>query len=226
MVVLQTEGLCKVYRQGETRVEALRDAALTVEAGEFAAIVGTSGSGKSTLLHLCAGLLRPSGGRVLLEGKDLTAVDERTLARIRRQRIGVVFQRFDLLPGLTARENIVLPALLDRRKPDAAWFDALVGMLEIADRLEHLPGELSGGQMQRVAIARALINRPAILIADEPTGNLDRATADEIMALFAQLHGAKHTMILVTHDETVAAHADTVWRMEDGMLSRLGTMSA
>lgn len=220
MKALKTEGLTKIYRQGDETIYAVHDANFELADGEMAAIKGASGSGKSTLLHLLAGLDRPSHGKIFLRDKDIASLDSKALAEIRRREIGFVYQQFNLVDIFTARENIVLPSLLDDKKPDEKWFDELTEMLGIRDRLEHLPSELSGGQLQRVAIARALINRPAVLLADEPTGSLDRETAQEIISLFLRLHSIGTTIAIVTHDEKIAASADTVWVMDGGEIKR------
>ncbi|MGI6742763.1 MAG: ABC transporter ATP-binding protein [Eubacteriales bacterium] len=220
MKALKTEGLTKIYRQGDETIYAVHDANFELADGEMAAIKGASGSGKSTLLHLLAGLDRPSHGKIFLRDKDIASLDSKALAEIRRREIGFVYQQFNLVDIFTARENIVLPSLLDDKKPDEKWFDELTEMLGIRDRLEHLPSELSGGQLQRVAIARALINRPAVLLADEPTGSLDRETAQEIISLFLRLHSIGTTIAIVTHDEKIAASADTVWTMDGGEIKR------
>ncbi|HHX54253.1 MAG TPA: ABC transporter ATP-binding protein [Clostridiales bacterium] len=220
MKALKTEGLTKIYRQGDETIYAVRDADFELADGEMAAIKGASGSGKSTLLHLLAGLDRPSHGKIFLRDKDIASLDSKALAEIRRREIGFVYQQFNLVDIFTARENIVLPSLLDDKKPDEKWFDELTEMLGIRDRLEHLPSELSGGQLQRVAIARALINRPAVLLADEPTGSLDRETAQEIISLFLRLHLIGTTIAIVTHDEKIAGAADTVWVMDGGEIKR------
>lgn len=220
MKALKTEGLTKIYRQGDETIYAVHDANFELDDGEMAAIKGASGSGKSTLLHLLAGLDRPSHGKIFLRNKDIASLDSKALAEIRRREIGFVYQQFNLVDIFTARENIILPSLLDEKKPDEKWFDELTEMLGIRDRLEHLPSELSGGQLQRVAIARALINRLAVLLADEPTGSLDRETAQEIISLFLRLHSIGTTIAIVTHDEKIAASADTVWVMDGGEIKR------
>lgn len=217
-MILEVSALSKAYRQGNKHIYAVRNAYLQVGQGDFCSIVGASGSGKTTLLQMIAGNLTPDQGKIVLDGVDLTASSAEKRAQFRRQKIGFVYQRFYLIEGLTAKENIVLPSLLDGRKPERVWFDELVNRLGIEDRLDHLPSQMSGGQMQRVAIARALINHPAILIADEPTGNLDKATAEEILNLLLDLHRMGQTIILVTHDNSLAAHADYVCQIDDGQL--------
>lgn len=218
MAILRTVNLLKTYRQGENHIYAVHDVSFAVERGQFIAITGSSGSGKSTLLHLCAGLDSPSGGKVLIEDTDITTLTHDKLADIRRNKIGFVFQQFNLIPTMTARENIIIPSLLNERMPDKHHFNDIAETLGIADRVNHLPNELSGGQIQRVAIARALINRPSIILADEPTGNLDKTTSDEIIGLFKKLHEQSNTIIIVTHDMSIAEKADVIYKMSDGKL--------
>ncbi len=218
MSILRTVELTKSYRQGSDTIYAVKNVTFSVEEGEFAVIIGPSGSGKSTLLHLCAGLAAPTSGKIILDGTELAARTPDELADIRRQKTGIVFQHFNLMPNLTARENIIIPCLIDNKQPNVRELSELAEILGIADRLGHLPSELSGGQMQRVAIARALINHPAVLFADEPTGNLDKATSAEIMNLLETLHKRGQTILLVTHDMDIASRADTVHRISDGVL--------
>ena len=221
MPLLETRNLEKSYGSGELRVEALRGIDLKVEPGEFLAIMGPSGSGKSTLLHLLGGVDRPSGGQVLLEGADLAALDDNQRTILRRRRIGFVFQSFNLLPTLSAEENVSLPLELGGTPTPAARARAeavldLVGMLP---RRTHLPGKLSGGEQQRVAIARALVIEPALLLADEPTGNLDTANGAQVTALLRQLvDQRRETIVMVTHDHDVAAHADRLVCLRDGVI--------
>ena len=217
-MTVKVSALNKTYLQGNKRVHAVRDLFLSVEKGEFCSIVGASGCGKSTLLQLLVGNLAPDNGRIVIDDVEMTSASEEKRAEMRRQKIGFVYQRFNLVGGLTAKENIVLPSLLDGRQPDAAWFSELADKLGIRERLDHLPSQMSGGQMQRTAIARALINRPSILIADEPTGNLDKETAAEIFDLFMTLHREGQTLIMVTHDPSLAERADRMYRMDDGKL--------
>lgn len=219
MSILRTLQLTKTYRQGTNIIYAVNDVHFVVEKGQFVAITGASGSGKSTLLHLCAGLDKPSGGSVYIENTDITKLSPDALAEIRRNKIGFVFQQFNLLSMMTVRENIVIPNLLNNKKPDKEYFDELVEALGISDRLDHIPSELSGGQMQRTAIARALINKPSIIFADEPTGNLDKSTSEEIISLFKAIHKRGNTIIIVTHDINIANHADVVYKMSDGLIS-------
>ena len=214
--MLTIEALTKVYKQGDNHIFAVNKASFTVQKGEFVALVGQSGSGKTTLLNMIGCIERPTSGRVLLEGKDLTAMEDEALARVRRRRIGHVYQDFRLLEMLTAEENIRMPCLLDNRPEDEKRLRALAKLLGVDQRLRHLPRELSGGQRQRVAIARALINDPALLLADEPTGNLDRRSADDTMELLRELNRQGCTILLVTHEERYADMCSRKIRMTDG----------
>ncbi len=217
MEVLKTTGLRKVYGSGANAVIALKGAELSVEEGEFIAIVGPSGSGKSTLLHLLAGLDRPTAGSVHIDGKNLYTMTDTQLSIFRRRRIGFVFQFFNLIPVLTARENIELPLILDERKVDEPYLNELIRLMKLEDRVGHLPSALSGGQQQRVAIARALITKPAIVFADEPTGNLDSKTSQEVMDLLKISARKFHqTLVIVTHEEDIAERADRIITLEDG----------
>ena len=217
MEVLKTTGLRKVYGSGANAVIALKGAELSVEEGEFIAIVGPSGSGKSTLLHLLAGLDRPTAGSVHIDGKNLYTMTDTQLSIFRRRRIGFVFQFFNLIPVLTARENIELPLILDERKVDEPYLNELIRLMKLEDRVGHLPSALSGGQQQRVAIARALITKPAIVFADEPTGNLDSKTSQEVMDLLKISARKFHqTLVIVTHEEGIAERADRIITLEDG----------
>lgn len=221
-MLLQGKKLTKLYLQGECRIYGANEADFVAEEGEFVVICGKSGSGKTTLLHLLSGMDRPTSGTVLLDGTDLYALSDEERAAFRRRSIGCVFQDYQLMPALNARENILLPVLLDRRRPDEAQLLELCALLGITDRLQHLPSALSGGQQQRVAVARALINRPRILFADEPTGNLDRASAGELFALLRQSSQRfRQTIVMVTHDESLAGQADRLYRMEDGRLTQI-----
>lgn len=217
MELLQCTGLKKIYGRGDTAVCALDGLDLTVERGEFTAIVGASGSGKSTLLHILAGVDKPTAGKVLVDGVDVGALDPTRAALFRRRKVGLVYQFFNLIPTLTVEKNITLPLLLDKRRPDPEALDRLVAALGLQDKRKALPGQLSGGQQQRVAIARALCYRPALLLADEPTGNLDRKNSTEILDLLRLCHRELgQTILLVTHDETLAAQADRVVTLSDG----------
>jgi putative ABC transport system ATP-binding protein len=213
----RVEGLSKVYGSGDTRVVALDDVTLDLHAGEFTAIMGRSGSGKSTLMHCAAGLDSVTSGHVWLGDVDLTTLKERRLTELRRDRIGFVFQAFNLVPTLTAEENIVLPQAIAGRRPDPAWFDEVVDTVGLRDRLGHRPGELSGGQQQRVACARALVGRPDVVFADEPTGNLDSTSGAEVLGFLRRsvdLHG--QTVVMVTHDPGAASWTDRVVFLADG----------
>ena len=217
MTILETQGLTKIYGSGETAVHALRGVDLAVENGEFVAIVGTSGSGKSTLLHMLGGLDRPTAGKVLVDGQDIFALKDEALTIFRRRRIGFVFQSYNLVPMLSVYENIVLPIQLDGAKVDEDYVSEVIRTLGLSDRLHSLPNQLSGGQQQRVAIARALATKPAIVLADEPTGNLDSKTSQDVLGLMkvtSQRFG--QTMVMITHNEEIAQLADRVVRVEDG----------
>lgn len=220
MEILRCDYLCKTYQSGSAAVHAVDDITLSFEQGSFTAVTGKSGSGKSTLLHLLSGLDRPTSGEVIYQDNNLFRYNDNQLSVLRRRRFGFVFQSYNLVRELTARENILLPVMLDNRKPDEAWLQRLIDMLGIEDRLEHLPGALSGGQQQRVCIARALANKPAILFADEPTGNLDGKTGREVLTLMRTVSlELGITMILVTHDLGVAEQADRIIRLEDGKVA-------
>ena len=217
LAAARVEGLTKVYGSGETRVVALDDVTLDLYAGEFTAIMGKSGSGKSTLMHCAAGLDGATAGQVFLGDIDLTALKERHLTELRRDRIGFVFQAFNLVPTLTAEENIVLPSAIAGRRPDPAWFDEVIDTVGLRDRLGHRPSELSGGQQQRVACARALVGRPEVVFADEPTGNLDSTSGAEVLGFLRRVvdsHG--QTVVMVTHDPGAASWTDRVVFLADG----------
>ena len=217
MEILSCKNLTKIYGAGPNAVTALDHVTLSVESGEFVAIVGASGSGKSTLLHLLGGVDRPTKGEIRIEDTDISTLNEEALAAFRRRKVGLIYLFYNLIPTLTIRKNILLPVLLDGRRPDRERFDQIVTTLGLTDRLEHLPGELSGGQQQRAAIARSLICRPAILLADEPTGNLDRKNSRETMDLLKLSHRRfGQTVLLITHDEKLALEADRILTMEDG----------
>jgi putative ABC transport system ATP-binding protein len=212
--------LVKVHGRGQAAVRALDGVTLSIPPGRFTAIMGPSGSGKSTLLHCLAGLDSPSSGQVLLGGTDLTRLGDAALTRVRRDRIGFVFQSFNLLPQLTAEQNIDLPARLANRHPDPGWRASLIGLLGLEDRLAHRPSELSGGQQQRVAVARALLGRPEVVFADEPTGNLDTASGHELLSLLrTSVHELGQSVVMVTHDAGAAAFADEVVLLRDGRLA-------
>ena len=220
MEILRTEGLCKTYNKGRSNaVEALKPLDLHIKRGVFYAIIGRSGSGKSTLLQLLGGLDRPTGGKLFIENESVFDLSNSALCRLRRRRIGFVFQAYNLLEEHTVKENILMPLHLDGRREDKEFFNEVVSALEIGDKLNRYPDQLSGGEQQRVAIARALVTKPAILLADEPTGNLDPKTGDQVLALLKEL-AAKfdQTIILVTHDMEIAAMADEIIRLDGGRL--------
>ncbi len=220
MNILQVEHLTKTYGSGETAVHALRDVSFTVAKGEFTAIIGPSGSGKSTLLHILGGVDVPTSGRVLVDGTDLGTLDETQLAIFRRRQIGLIYQFYNLIPVLTVEENMKLPVLLDGHQPDPGQFCELTETLALKERLRHLPNQLSGGQQQRVSIGRALINHPAIVLADEPTGNLDSRNSAEILELLKLSHTKYHqTLLVITHDEHIAMQADRILAIEDGRIA-------
>ncbi|MDO4280222.1 MAG: ABC transporter ATP-binding protein [Peptococcaceae bacterium] len=217
MAILTVEGLSKIYGSGETAVVAVDDVSFSVEKGEFVAIVGPSGCGKSTLMNLIGGVDVPTKGRVIIDGKDIYAMNESERAIFRRRNIGMVFQFYNLVPTLTAEENIMLPYLLDKRRPEQAKLAEILAMVGLTARAKHLPSALSGGQQQRVSVGRALINHPALILADEPTGNLDSQASRDVMALFAlanQKFG--QTLLLITHDEKIALMADRILTLGDG----------
>lgn len=219
MTVLETQELKKYYGSGDTLVKALDGVDLRVENGEFVAIVGTSGSGKSTLLHMLGGLDRPTSGAVLVDGKDIFSLKDEELTIFRRRKIGFVFQSYNLVPVLSVYENIVLPIQLDGGKVDQSYVNQVIEALGLEQKLENLPSQLSGGQQQRVAIARALATKPAIILADEPTGNLDSKTSQDVLSLM-KVTGQKfaQTMVMITHNEEIAQMADRIVRIEDGRI--------
>ena len=219
MEILRCENVRKVYGSGNNQVVALDHINLSVQKGEFAAITGASGSGKSTLLHILGNVDKPTEGKVLIEGTDLAAMNQTQAAIFRRRKVGLVYQFYNLIPTLTVRKNILMPLLLDKRKPNKEYFEQIVRSLGIEEKLEALPGQLSGGQQQRAAIARSLVYRPAILLADEPTGNLDRKNGDEIIDLLKLSNrNLEQTILLITHDERIALEADRIITMEDGKI--------
>ena len=219
MAILQTRDLKKYYGSGDTQVKALDGVKLSVEQGEFVAIVGTSGSGKSTLLHMLGGLDRPTSGSVMVDGKDIFSLKDEALTIFRRRKIGFVFQSYNLVPVLSVWENIILPIQLDGNKVDTAYVQKVIATLGLEKKLQNLPNQLSGGQQQRVAIARALATKPAILLADEPTGNLDSRTSQDVLSLM-KVTGQKfsQTMVMITHNEEIAQMADRIVRIEDGRI--------
>lgn len=221
MTILQTTNLKKIYGSGEAEVRALDGVDLTVNKGEFIAVVGTSGSGKSTLLHMLGGLDRPTAGKVLVEGKDIFALKDEALTIFRRRKIGFIFQNYNLVPVLSVQENILLPIQLDGNTPDKAYVKEIISTLGLGSKMKNLPNNLSGGQQQRVAIARALATKPAIVLADEPTGNLDSKTSQDVMGLLkitSQKFG--QTIVMITHNEEIAQLADRIVHIEDGRIVR------
>ena len=221
MEILRVENLSKIYGSGENEVRALDGVSFSVEKGQFLAIIGPSGSGKSTLLHILGGVDRPTSGKVFLEGQDVFEQDENHLAIFRRRQVGLIYQFYNLIPVLNVRDNITLPVLLDGRKVDEERLSELIRELNLSDRENHLPNQLSGGQQQRVSIGRALMNAPALLLADEPTGNLDSRNTQEIVALLKKANRQyAQTLIVITHDENIALQADRIISLEDGRIVR------
>ena len=221
MEVLEVKELTKIYGQGDNKVVALDHVSFCVKKGEFIAIVGTSGSGKSTLMNIIGGIDGPTSGRVIIDKKDIFDMNESELAIFRRRNIGIVYQFYNLIPNLTVDENIMLPCLLDQRKPDAGKLERIVELTGLSHRRKHLPGELSGGQQQRVAVGRALINDPAFILADEPTGNLDSRSGREVIELLMTANRkSRQTLILITHDENIALQADRIITISDGKIIR------
>ncbi|MBU9725874.1 ABC transporter ATP-binding protein [Diplocloster modestus] len=219
---IQVNQISKTYGSGDNQVAALNRAAMTIHAGDFISIMGPSGSGKSTLLHILSGLDRPTTGTVTYGKTDIHHGTDRELSAFRRRKIGFIFQQFNLLPVLTARENIIMPLLLDRQKPDEAYLQKLAGLLGLTDRLDHLPHELSGGQQQRVAVARALIAKPDVIFADEPTGNLDSKSGGEVMAMLCDIREKLgKTLVIITHDTRIAEMAGRRFYIVDGELSEV-----
>ena len=223
MNLLEVQSLSKTYGQGETAVHALKDVSFSVPKGEYVAVVGESGSGKSTLLNMVGALDTPTSGKVLIDGKDTFSMKEKQLTVFRRRNIGFIFQSFNLIPELTVEQNIIFPVLLDYRKPDKRYLEELLTVLNLKERRRHLPSQLSGGQQQRVAIGRALITRPALILADEPTGNLDsQNTAEVIRLLKTASKQYEQTILMITHSQSIAQTADRVLRVSDGVLTDLG----
>lgn len=223
MNLLEVSKICKTYGSGEAAVQALKNVSFSVPKGEYVAIVGESGSGKSTLLNMIGALDMPTSGKVLIDGKDIFSMPERKLTIFRRRNIGFIFQAFNLVPELTVEQNIIFPVLLDYQKPDRNYLEELLRTLNLQDRRNHLPSQLSGGQQQRVAIGRALITRPALILADEPTGNLDTANSSEVIALLKEASRKyEQTIIMITHNRSIAQTADRVLSVSDGVLTDLG----
>ncbi|NLM73969.1 MAG: ABC transporter ATP-binding protein [Clostridiaceae bacterium] len=221
MEILRVESLSKIYGKGETAVKALDNVSFSVQKGEFIAVIGPSGSGKSTLLHILGGVDKPTEGKVYIDNTDVYSLDETKLAIFRRRQIGLIYQFYNLIPVLNVEENITLPLLLDGRKPDKIHYDEIVNKLGLSDRLDYLPNQLSGGQQQRVSIGRALITNPALMLADEPTGNLDSKNSSEIVALLKMFNKTlNQTLIVITHDERIALQADRILTIEDGRITK------
>ncbi|MBE6776278.1 MAG: ABC transporter ATP-binding protein [Ruminococcaceae bacterium] len=220
MDILKIENLSKIYGEGENQVKALDNVSFSVPKGQFVAIIGPSGSGKSTLLHILGGVDRPTSGKVYLDGQDVYAQNEDQLAIFRRRQVGLIYQFYNLIPVLNVTENITLPVLMDGKKVDKAYLDELVGLLSLKGREKHLPNELSGGQQQRVSIGRALINNPAVMLADEPTGNLDSKNSHEILELLKLSHKKYgQTLVVITHDSNIALQADRIITINDGKIA-------
>ena len=219
MEILRVENLSKIYGKGENEVKAVDNVSFSIEKGEFVAIVGASGSGKSTLLHLLGGVDRPTSGKVFIDGKDIYALDDENLAIFRRRQVGLIYQFYNLIPILNVEENITLPCNLDGKEVDKQKLEELLKTLKLENRRKHLPNELSGGQQQRVSIGRAIINSPAIMLADEPTGNLDSKASEEIISLL-RLSNKKYnqTVVVITHDEKIALEADRIITIDDGKI--------
>ena len=219
MEILKVKNLCKNYGKGNTLVKALGNVSFSVEKGEFVAIVGSSGSGKSTLMHLLGGVDKPTSGEIIIDGENIYKLNENNLAIFRRRQVGLIYQFYNLIPILNVEENITLPILLDSRKPDEKYLKEIIETLGLKSRVKHLPNELSGGQQQRVSIGRALMNRPALLLADEPTGNLDSKASNDIIELLKLSNQKyKQTIIMITHDHKLALNADRIITIEDGKI--------
>lgn len=223
MNLLEVKSISKIYGSGETAVHALKNVSFSVPKGEFVAVVGESGSGKSTLLNMIGALDTPSSGKVLIDGRDIFSVKDSKLTVFRRRNIGFIFQAFNLIPELTVEQNIIFPILLDYQKPDKKYLEELLTVLNLKERRAHLPSQLSGGQQQRVAIGRALITRPSLILADEPTGNLDTQNSSEVITLLREASKKfEQTIIMITHNRSIAASADRVLNVTDGVLTDLG----
>lgn len=227
MNLLEVKNISKTYGSGEAAVEALKNVSFSVEKGEFVAIVGESGSGKSTLLNMIGALDLPTAGKVIIDGKDIIAMKDNAATIFRRRNIGFIFQAFNLIPELTVEQNIVFPLLLDYQKPDQKYLEELLKVLNLENRRKHLPSQLSGGQQQRVAIGRALITRPSIILADEPTGNLDSQNSNEVIALLKDAaRRYEQTIIMITHNRVIAQSADRILQVKDGVVTDLGNVQA
>ena len=223
MNLLEVNNICKTYGTGETAVQALKKVSFSVPKGEYVAIVGESGSGKSTLLNMIGALDMPTSGKVTIGGKDIFSMNDRKLTVFRRRNIGFIFQAFNLVPELTVEQNIIFPVLLDYQKPDKKYLEELLTVLNLKERRNHLPGQLSGGQQQRVAIGRALITRPSLILADEPTGNLDTQNSSEVITLLKEASRKyEQTIIMITHNRSIAQSADRILQVSDGVLTDLG----
>ena len=223
MDLLEVSKICKTYGSGEASVQALKNVSFSVPKGEYVAVVGESGSGKSTLLNMIGALDTPTSGKVLIDGRDIFAMKEKSFTIFRRRNIGFIFQAFNLIPELTVEQNIIFPLLLDYQKPDRNYLEELLTVLNLKERRNHLPGQLSGGQQQRVAIGRALITRPSLILADEPTGNLDTRNSGEVIALLREASQKyEQTIIMITHNRMIAQTADRVLEVSDGVLTDLG----
>ena len=226
MNLLEVKSICKTYGSGETAVHALKNVSFSVPKGEFVAVVGESGSGKSTLLNVIGALDTPTSGKVLIDGRETFAMGDEQRTIFRRRNIGFIFQAFHLVPELTVEQNIIFPVLLDYQKPDKAYLEEILTVLNLKERKEHLPSQLSGGQQQRVAIGRALITHPMLILADEPTGNLDSRNSDEVIALLKQASKKyEQTILMITHNRSIASTADRVFQVSDGVLTDLGRCS-
>ena len=227
MNLLEVKNISKTYGTGETAVEALKDVSFSVEKGEFLSIVGESGPGKSTLLNMIGALDSPTAGKVIIDGKDIMAMKDNAATIFRRRNIGFIFQAFNLIPELTVEQNIVFPLLLDYQKPDQKYLDELLKVLNLENRRKHLPSQLSGGQQQRVAIGRALVTRPSIILADEPTGNLDSKNSSEVIALLKDAaRRYEQTIIMITHSRVIAQSADRILQVKDGVVTDFGKVQA
>ncbi len=223
MDIMEVNDLCKTYGKGEAKVEALKHVSFTLKKGEFAAVIGESGSGKSTLLNCIGALDEPTAGKILIDGQDLFAMTEEKRTIFRRRNIGFIFQSFHLIPELNVEQNIIFPLLLDYKKPDAGRVEEILHVLGLQERRSHLPGQLSGGQQQRVAIGRALITRPKLILADEPTGNLDRKNSQDVMELLTKASGQfQQTILMITHNPNLITSVDRVMQVSDGVLKDLG----